>query len=105
MSNSKLYSWAATYWSELFTKSVENYGYFTNVYDDDIINDNLVDFVYEEDHITYRVYCHENEDRYDLQYILNNDTSNMNITLTIAENRTFEQITAIIKNLMNKNKI
>lgn len=121
MNNSKLYSWAITYWNELLhantskkiveynhvTKNIEhNYGYVAVVYeDDDVIDDTAVDFVYEEDHITYRVYCNENEDSYDLQYILDSDIPNMNLKLTIAENRTFEQITAIIKNLMNKNKI
>jgi len=104
MSNSKLYSWAITYWNELLkanpSKSEENYGYAAYVLDN-----NAVDFVYEEDYITYRVYCNESEDSYDLQYILDSDIPNMNLELTIAENRTFEQITAIIKNLMNKNKI
>lgn len=110
MSNSKLYNWAITYWNKLLkinpSKSEENYGYVALVFEDDgVLDDNAVDFVYEEDHITYRVYCNENEDSYDLQYILDSDTSNMNLKLIIAENRTFEQITAIIKNLMDKNKI
>ena len=110
MNNAKLYNWAITYWNELLhanpPKNEEHYGYVALVYeDDDVLDDNAVDFVYEEDHITYRVYCNENEDSYDLQYILDSDIPNMNLKLTIAENRTFEQITAIIKNLMNKNKI
>ena len=110
MSHGKLYSWAITHWNELLhanpQKSEENYGYVALVYeDDDVLDDTAVDFVYEEDHIIYRVYCSENEDSYDLQYILDSDIPNMNIKLTIAENRTFKQITEIIKNLMNKNKI
>lgn len=110
MSHGKLYGWAISHWNELLkanpAKSEENYGYVALVFDDDgDPNDNAVDFVYDEDYITYRVYCDEDEDSYDLQYILDSDIPNMNIKLTIAENRTFEQITTIIKNLMNKNKI
>ena len=110
MNNSKLYSWAISYWNELLhanqTKSEEHYGYVALVYEDnDVLDDNVVDFVYKEDYITYRVYCDENKDSYDLQYIFNSGMLNMDLKLTIAKNRTFEQITAIIKNLMNKNKI
>ncbi len=105
----KLFKWWSNYWDKLIKLNPlvkhleENYGCIGTVFDNDGNPDyDALDFIY--DYITYRVYYNEDEDSFDLQYILDSDNPNMNLKLIIAEDRTFEQITAIIKSLMNKNK-